>query len=121
MALVQAPPESSDVKLMLALRDYETSLSVEEKIKIRSEGVPDTGAVIRLTKIIDDQRHENQRRCMGPRLTLFLESVQQFSAVVGTFVSSHPETAALVWGGVKLTLLVISNRDDPGMTTNGCE
>lgn len=34
---------------------------------------------------------------------------QQFTGVVDTFVSSHPTIAALVWGGVKTTILVASN------------
>ena len=43
---------------------------------------------------------------MGPRLITFLESVQQFSGIVDVFVSSNPQMAALVWGGVKFALLV---------------
>jgi hypothetical protein len=35
-----------------------------------------------------------------------LQSVREFSAVIDTFVSSHPEIAALVWGGLKLTIQV---------------
>lgn len=107
MALVRAGREPPDIELIRALHDYEASLSDQQKVQLRSEGLPDATAVARLTNIIDEQCNENRRRCMGPRISLFLESIQQFSTVVDTFVSSHPETAALVWGGVKLTLLVI--------------
>lgn len=53
--------------------------------------------------------HGNQsagRPDFASRLSTVLQSVQAFSTVVETFVSSHPEIAALVWGSVKLTMLV---------------
>ena len=96
MALVQAGTAPLDIELTQALRSYETCLSAEQRTQLHSEGVPDASAAIELTQRIDNQCSENRRRCIGPRLILFLESVHQFSSVGETFVSSHPETAALV-------------------------
>ena len=109
MALVPVGtvPQNVDTKLVYAIRDYEKILSDEERIQLRLEGSPDATAAIDLTNLIDRQCSNRRSKCMGPRLITFLESIQQFSQVVDTFVSSHPEVAALVWGGVKLTLLVI--------------
>ena len=108
MALSRVRHAPLDIELTQALSEYESCLSEEQKAQFRSEEAPDAMAAVRLTGIIDKQCNEGRRRCMGPRLILFLESVHQFSTVVDAFVSSHPETAALVWGGVKLTLLVSS-------------
>ena len=110
LALAKAAPLKPDIKLNQALIDYEKVLSDDERAQLRAEGAPDTMAAIAFTTVIDKECSEGRRRCMGPRLITFLESVQQFSGVIDTFVSSHPEFAALVWGGVKLTLRVIFPR-----------
>ncbi|KAL8991816.1 MAG: hypothetical protein Q9169_007626 [Polycauliona sp. 2 TL-2023] len=106
MALVPVTPE---LKLAQALDEYEKILTADEKIQLRGQGAPDALAAINFTTTIDRECSNRRRRCMGPRLITFLETVQQFSGVVDTFVSSHPEFAALVWGGVKLTLRVANN------------
>ena len=108
--LANAAPLKPEIKLDQALVDYERVLSDDEKAQLRAEGAPDTMAAITLATLIDKQCTKSRRQCMGPRLITFLESVQQFSGVIDTFVSSHPQFAALVWGGVKLTLRVIFPR-----------
>lgn len=110
LAFTNAAPLKPDVKLNQALVDYEKVLFDNERAQLRAEGAPDTMAAIAFTAVIDKECTKGRRRCMGPRLITFLESVQQFSRVIDTFVTSHPEFAALVWGGVKLTLRVISPR-----------
>ena len=109
MALVIANPAISKpgFGLVQALNDYETILSDEDKIRLHSQGAPDVMAALNLATTIDAKNTSHRRQCMGPRLITFLESVQQFSSIVDTFISSHPDIAALVWGGVKLTLLVL--------------
>ena len=110
LASTNAAPLKPDVKLNQALVDYEKVLFDNERVQLRAEGAPDTMAAIAFTAVIDKECTKGRRRCMGPRLITFLESVQQFSGVIDTFVSSNPQFAALVWGGVKLTLRVISPR-----------
>jgi hypothetical protein len=68
--------------------------------------IPDATAVIILTAEIDNQNAKRRSRGVATRLFGFLESVQQFSSVVDTFVSSNPSIAALVWGSVRFALLV---------------
>ena len=106
LMLAGAAPLKPEIHLAKALQDYETILSDEEREQLRSQGVPGATAAINLTTLIDRKCNSRRRQCMGPRLIIFLESIQQFSKVADTFVSSHPEVAALVWGSVKLTLLV---------------
>ena len=108
MALVVADSATSypEATLLQALNDYETALSDEDRLRLHSEGAPDVMAALNLATIIDARNASYRRQCMGPRLITFLESVQQFSSLVDTFVSSHPEIAALVWGGLRMALLV---------------
>lgn len=93
-------------QLERAIHEYETVLSDEDRKQLHSQGSPDAMAAINLTAEIDRRCNNRRSQCIGPRLITFLESIQQFSQVVDTFVSSHPQLAALVWGGVKLALLV---------------
>ena len=100
--VVREPEE----QLAQAIHDYETVLSDEDRKQLRSQGLPDAMAAINLTTEIDRKCNNRRSQCIGPRLITFLESIQQFSQVADTFVSSNPQLAALVWGGVKLALLV---------------
>ena len=58
------------------------------------------------TAQLDRDNQLRKGRGIASRLYSILQSMQTFSTVVDTFVSSHPEIAALVWGSVKLTMLV---------------
>lgn len=107
LVLADAALLKPEIQLAQALRDYETILSDEDKNQLHYHGLPDARAAINLTTLIDRNCGSRRNQCLGPRLITFLESVQQFSQVVDTLVSSHPEFAALVWGGVKLALLVL--------------
>ncbi|KAL8736998.1 MAG: hypothetical protein Q9181_002122 [Wetmoreana brouardii] len=109
LILANAAPLKPEIKLAQALDDYGKILSDEERRQLYDQGPPDAMAAINFTTLLDRDRSNRSRQCMGPRLITFLESVQQFSGVVDTFVSSHPELAALVWGGVKVALLAANN------------
>lgn len=71
----------------------------------------DVTGVLAFVAEIDANNSNPRRRCIGRRLYAFLAVTQQFSDIVGVFVSSHPETAALVWGGVKMAILAVSKED----------
>lgn len=106
LALTGAATLKPEVGLAQALHDYESVLTDQEKIQLYAQGVPTANDALALTNALDEKRKDRRLHCMEPRLITFLESVQQFSNVVETFVSSNPRIAALVWGGVKLALLV---------------
>ena len=97
------------ISLNVALSDFEAVLTEEQKRRFTASPVPDANAAVRLAIEIDHDNASRRGRCLGTRLVRFFESVQQFSDVVGTFASSNPQIAALVWGGVKLSLLVVNN------------
>ena len=72
----------------------------------RIAAVPDAPAVIAFTTQLDNENAKRGSRCVATRLLTFLQSIQQFTTVVDTFVSSNPAIPALVWGSVKLAVLV---------------
>lgn len=124
LILANAAPLKPEVELTQALRDYEQILSREDRSRLHSQTLPDATAAINLMTRIDRECSSRRSQCLGPRLITFLESIQQFSQVVDVFVSSHPQVAALVWGGVKLALLVTLLSDSNttvGLTFAGCE
>ncbi|KAE9576603.1 hypothetical protein CGMCC3_g7353 [Colletotrichum fructicola] len=69
----------------------------------------DAGQVIAFTAGLDVVDPNRRGRSIATRLHSILETVQRFSEVVGIYVSSHPEIAALVWGSVRLAFTVLAN------------
>jgi hypothetical protein len=93
--------------LEVALSDFGSVLTDDERKQLQQiKGVPDASAALVFTAKLDASDSTRRGRSIGARVYSMLQSVQQFSAIVDTFVSSHPVVAALVWGSVKLTVLV---------------
>lgn len=90
-----------------ALQEFQQILSGEQRDQLKAiDAIPDAAAVICFTTELDHGNAQRRSRGVATRLHRFLESIQQFSAIVDTFVSSKPNVAALVWGSVKFALLV---------------
>ena len=104
---VQQPLGNPAAQLQVALQGFEAVLTPSQRLQLRnSHPVPDAAAVTAFTQTLDAENANQQRRCVATRLHPLLESVQKFTTIVDTFVSSHPDIAALVWGSLKLALVV---------------
>lgn len=66
--------------------------------------VPDADAILVFTARLDSPDRNRRGRSFASRLHTILLAVRNFCSIADTFVSSHPEVAALVWGSVKLTM-----------------
>ena len=98
---------NTNQSLQDAISEFQAALTPEQKTRLQVvKAVPDFNAVLTITATLDEENAQRQKRCVTSRLITLLRSVQQFSAVVDTFVSSNPTIAALVWGSLKLTILV---------------
>lgn len=109
LAKYAAEKAYADGQLSLALEEFRNKLNASDRAKFQAKTtIPDASSAINLVSELDDERNRAQRqgRCVAARLSTFLDAVQQFSLVVGTFVSSNPATAALVWGSVQFTVVV---------------
>lgn len=105
---------SSDkpTRLENALKAFRDVLTDDEREMLRTEmDVPrDASQVIAFTAGLDLVDPTRRGKSIATRLHSILQTVQQFSRVVDTYVSSHPELAALVWGSVRLAFTVCFSR-----------
>lgn len=91
-----------------ALVVFQANLTDEERTRLqRMKGSScDADAVLRFTHDLDGVNPARRGKSIATRLYSLIQTAQQFYQVPDTYVSSHPEIAALVWGSVKLTFLV---------------
>ncbi|PMB65245.1 hypothetical protein BM221_008601 [Beauveria bassiana] len=113
MMEITAPSSSAgtypnpQASLQVAIQEFQSILTDGQRHKLRTIGtIRDAQSVMIFTAQLEHENRLAGRPGVSNRLSTVLESVQAFAGVVGTFVSSHPEIAALVWGSVKLTMLV---------------
>ncbi|MCJ1399178.1 hypothetical protein MMC11_002380 [Xylographa trunciseda] len=112
LAIVRAARFKPHVSLGQAISDFNAVLSDDQKERVRAYQLktPAPSAVFQLTAEIDKENSSRRGRCVGPRLTSLLESIQQFTTVVDVFVAgSQSHIAGAIWGGVKLALMLASN------------
>ena len=93
--------------LEMALSEFGSVLTDDERKQLQQiKCVPDASAALVFTAKLDSSNSSRRGKSIGARAYSMLQSIQQFSAIVDTFISAHPDIAALVWGSVKLTVLV---------------
>lgn len=96
-----------DAPLQAALKEFQAILDPTQKAELLAlNQIPDANAVITFTAQVDEENAKRKQCCVASRLWAVLESIQQFSGVVDTLVSSHPTIAALVWGSIRFFFLV---------------
>ena len=115
-ALANARLLKPELRLAQAVSQFEADLSTEQKARFRAyqsqsrDSPPGTSDVMRLTAEIDRHMSGNVvggRRCLGPRLTSFLQAVQQFAALGDIIVGGSQNIIACgVWSLVRMSLLV---------------
>ncbi|KAH7171285.1 hypothetical protein EDB81DRAFT_851905 [Dactylonectria macrodidyma] len=69
----------------------------------------DTQSIITFTASLDGLDPNRRGKSIATRLSSFLQTIQQFSPIVDTMVSSNPHLAALIWGSIKFTFHVLAN------------
>ena len=98
----------SNSQVAIALDEFQQLLTPTQKTQLNSlsQGTPTADDVIQFTKSIEEGSRKRKSRIIASRIHKFLESLQQYCAIVETLVSSNPQTAGLIWGSVKLLILV---------------
>jgi hypothetical protein len=91
------------------VREFQANLTPTQTAELleRSRSNLDATAILAFTAQIDKVNASRRSRCVSSRLFGILQSVQEFSGIADTFVSAHPEIAALVLGSLKVTILVL--------------
>lgn len=102
------PPNgpTGNIKLQQAIRDFTEVLSPTERTEIQNNPSPERN-ILELTAAINDKvlLKFQAKRYVG-RVQQFLAPLQGFSPIIDMFVSSNPRVSALVWGGLKLLIMV---------------
>ncbi|KAH0435885.1 hypothetical protein CcaCcLH18_04667 [Colletotrichum camelliae] len=93
-----------------AVGEFRKTLNDDQRSDLdKLKGIPDADAALVFTAQLDWSATQRNSPSKGTRLISALQYVRDSSVVIDTFVSSHPEIAALVWGSVKLTMQVVIN------------
>ena len=107
LAVAKAARLKPNIRLAQVLKEYEASLTGEQKDEYLQTGPPSANAVITLTCDIDRRNEKRKTRRYGARLTTFLNSVKGFTAIVDVVVGSVGNPiAGAVWGAVKIAMQV---------------
>ena len=113
--LANASRLKPEIRLAQAVSQFEADLSSEQKTSFRThrsqlcDSPPDPSDIMRLTAEIDGRASGKVGggRCFGPRLTNFLQAVQQFAALGDVIVGGSQNLIACgVWSLVRMSLLV---------------
>jgi hypothetical protein len=108
-AIEKAGVLKPEIRLAQAISNFEAILSTHEKSSLHqaraTNFLPKPADVMRLTAELD--LRASGPRCYGPRLTNFLQGVQQFAALGDLVVGgSQNIIACSLWALVRLTLTV---------------
>ena len=114
-ALIASSRLKPEIRLAQAVSEFEADLSSAQKQELREQHTrtqqspPDAKDVMVLTAEIDRRIRLKSGigRCIGPRMTNFLQAVQQFAALGDIVVGgSQNIVACSVWSVVRMMLLV---------------
>lgn len=102
------PSDDSKETLEQALASFQSTLNDGERLKLQQmkESPCDAGSIIQFTHELDGLDANRRGKSVATTLHSLFQSVEQFYQIADTYVSSHPEIAALVWGSVKLAFMV---------------
>ncbi|KAF4873482.1 Ankyrin repeat and KH domain-containing protein 1 [Colletotrichum siamense] len=93
-----------------AVSEFRKTLNDDQRSDLdKLKGIPDADAALVFTAQLDWSTTQRNSPNKGTRLISVLQYVRDSSVIIDTFISSHPEIAALVWGSVKLTMQVVLN------------
>jgi hypothetical protein len=105
-----------------AIADFRTILSDDQRKELNGmsgrENIPNADAVMVFTAELDLKNRQRKGKSFASRLYPLLSSVESFCRVMtdtrasnigDVFVSSRPEIAALLWGSMKLTMIILLN------------
>lgn len=111
LPLSKAGPLKPEIRLAQALSEFQANLTKEHKLEFRNfSHPPDIVDVARLTAEIGREtgRLQRSRRCVGPKLTNILQSIQQYSTVADLVVeAAQSQIASAIWGAIRTVLKVI--------------
>ncbi|KUL89517.1 hypothetical protein ZTR_04434 [Talaromyces verruculosus] len=118
LALATVSRLKPEIRLAQAVSEFEADLTMEQKLRFNSyrtqvhKSPPEIHDVMRLTAEIDQKISPKigRGRCYGPRLTNFLQGLQQFVSLGDILVGGSQNLVACgVWSLVRMSLMSLVN------------
>ncbi|KAF4340446.1 hypothetical protein FBEOM_5631 [Fusarium beomiforme] len=102
---------SAAQELETTVARFQASLTDDDRIKLQKiKGAQyDTQSIITFTAELDGADPRRRGKSIATRLAALLQTIQQFVPVVDTFIQSNPDLAALIWGAMRVTFLLLAN------------
>ncbi|KAH7227560.1 hypothetical protein BKA60DRAFT_123301 [Fusarium oxysporum] len=69
----------------------------------------DSQSIITFTAELDLLDKSRRGKSVASRLASFLQTIEQFTPIVDTYIQSNPDIAGIIWGSIKLTFLFLAN------------
>ncbi|KAF5647479.1 hypothetical protein F52700_1339 [Fusarium sp. NRRL 52700] len=98
-------------KLEATIAGFQAILTDEDRKKLQQLKTTshDSQSIITFTAELDLLDKNRRGKSVASRLASFLQTIEQFTPIVDTYIQSNPDIAALIWGSVKLTFLFLAN------------
>lgn len=117
-ALSHASRLKPDIRLAQAISEFKANLSNDQKITLNTyesqsrSSQPELSDVMQFTAELDRRASGNiGRKCFGPRLTNFLQAIQQYAALGDVVIGGSQNILACgIWALARMTLLVCMAR-----------
>ncbi|KAF5963212.1 hypothetical protein FBULB1_13549 [Fusarium bulbicola] len=98
-------------KLEATIAGFQAILSDEDRKKLQQlkTTLHDSQSIITFTAELDLLDKNRRGKSVASRLASFLQTIEQFTPIVDTYIQSNPDIAALIWGSIKLTFTFLAN------------
>ncbi|KAG5790870.1 hypothetical protein H9Q69_010065 [Fusarium xylarioides] len=98
-------------ELEATIAGFQAILTDEDRKKLQQLKTTshDSQSIITFTAELDFLDKNRRGKSVASRLASFLQTIEQFTPIVDTYIQSNPDIAALIWGSVKLTFLFLAN------------
>ncbi|KAF5581800.1 hypothetical protein FPCIR_9908 [Fusarium pseudocircinatum] len=96
-------------ELERTIAGFQAILTDEDRKKLQQLKTTshDSQSIITFTAELDLVDKNRRGKSVASRLASFLQTIEQFTPIVDTYIQSNPDIAALIWGSIKLTFLQI--------------
>ncbi|KAM0351841.1 hypothetical protein ACHAPU_002354 [Fusarium lateritium] len=98
-------------ELEATLAGFQAILSDEDRKQLQKlkKTTHDAQSIITFTAELDAMGEKRRGRSIASRLASFLQTIEQFTPIIDTYIQSNPDISALIWGSIKLTFMFLAN------------
>ncbi|KAF4497980.1 hypothetical protein FAGAP_5839 [Fusarium agapanthi] len=98
-------------ELEATIAGFQAILTDEDRKKLQQLKTTshDSQSIITFTAELDLLDKNRRGKSVASRLASFLQTIEQFTPIVDTYIQSNPDIAALIWGSIKLTFMFLAN------------